>query len=140
MFKISSKIRRGFTLIELLVVITIIGILIGVGTASYQRAVRLSRDSRRKTDLEQIRQALESYRSENGTYPAELTWQSDLTASFINTLPVDPKDNLYDYVPGVALTSYSLCAALEIAPAEAVSASCTTASCGETCNYEVENP
>ena len=59
---LKSRISRGFTLIELLVVIAIIGILITVGAVSYQRAVRLSRDSKRKTDLEQIRQALETYR------------------------------------------------------------------------------
>jgi prepilin-type N-terminal cleavage/methylation domain-containing protein len=71
-----KKLLKGFTLIELLVVIAIIGILITVGAVSYQRAVRLSRDSKRKTDLEQIRQALETYRSEEGVYPDTSGWQS----------------------------------------------------------------
>lgn len=104
--------KRGFTLIELLVVIAIIGILITVGSVSYQRAVRLSRDSKRKTDLEQIRQAMETYRSENGTYPASATWEADLEAGFITAVPED-STNPYIYTPGGTLTTYSLCATLE---------------------------
>lgn len=104
--------KQGFTLIELLVVIAIIGILITVGSVSYQRAVRLSRDSKRKTDLEQIRQALETYRSENGTYPSADTWEVDLEAGYITALPEDTT-NPYTYTPGGTSTTYSLCATLE---------------------------
>lgn len=104
--------KKGFTLIELLVVIAIIGILITVGSVSYQRAVRLSRDSKRKTDLEQIRQALETYRSEVGTYPASGSWQADLQAGYITTVPSDTT-NPYTYTPGGTLTTYQLCATLE---------------------------
>ena len=50
--------KFGFTLIELLVVIAIVGILVAVGSISYLTASKQSRDTRRKTDLEQIRQAL----------------------------------------------------------------------------------
>jgi general secretion pathway protein G len=104
--------KKGFTLIELLVVIAIIGILITVGSVSYQRAVRLSRDSKRKTDLEQIRQAMETYRSENGAYPASGTWQSDLENGYITSVPEDDV-NAYTYTPNGSLTTYSLCATLE---------------------------
>lgn len=142
MFKINSK--RGYTLIELLVVIAIIAILIGVGTASYQRAVRLSRDSKRKTDLEQIRQALETYRSENGVYPATdgSGNPTGLTPNFISTLPTDPRTNLYIYVPGTPATTYSLCASLEFAASQTISAACSASAtqCGQECNYEVTNP
>jgi prepilin-type N-terminal cleavage/methylation domain-containing protein len=104
--------KRGFTLIELLVVIAIIGILITVGSVSYQRAVRLSRDSKRKTDLEQIRQALETYRSENGTYPDSTAWEGDLESGYIAIVPQDIT-NPYTYTPGPGLISYDLCATLE---------------------------
>jgi len=57
--------RRGFTLIELLVVISIIAILTGFGTARYLTAERQSRDTRRKSDLNQYRIALENYASAN---------------------------------------------------------------------------
>ena len=107
--------RRGFTLIELLVVIAIIGILIAVGSISYTRAVQLSRDSRRKTDLEQLRQALETYRSENASYPATGALNS-LAPDFITTIPTDPKTGTAGYVytyTRITATTYSLCAELE---------------------------
>jgi general secretion pathway protein G len=104
--------KRGFTLIELLVVIAIIGILITVGSVSYQRAVRLSRDSKRKTDLEQIRQALETYRSENGIYPPSSSWEIDLESGYITAMPEDTV-NPYVYTPNGASTTYTLCATLE---------------------------
>lgn len=111
-----SLLKSGFTLIELLVVIAIIGILIAVGSISYTRAVRLSRDSRRKTDLEQIRQALETYRSENNQYPSDASLETSLVPSFITTMPKDPKDGTagYDYTyDQTSLTTYTLCAELE---------------------------
>lgn len=119
--------RKGFTLIELLVVISIIGILVAVGATSYQRAVKLSRDSKRKTDLEQIRQALETYRSEVGIYPATGTWEADLENGYITAVPTDPKNILYVY-DNPTSTTYTLCASLEtiLVPA--------------TCNYTVTNP
>lgn len=107
--------RRGFTLIELLVVIAIIGILIAVGSISYTRAVQLSRDSRRKTDLEQIRQALETYRSENYSYPSDGNLDS-LVPDFITTIPTDPKSGTpgFEYTyDQLSATTYSLCAELE---------------------------
>ncbi len=138
--RLSLAICLGFSLIELLVVIAIIGILVGVGTASYQRAVKLSRDSKRKTDLEQIRQALETYRAENGTYPASSSWQTALEDGYITNVPSDPRSNLYAYAVGTPATTYALCAALEVIPATPVSATCANQSCGDDCNYEVDNP
>jgi general secretion pathway protein G len=122
-----TSLKRGFTLIELLVVISIIGILVAVGATSYQRAVRVSRDSKRKTDLAQIQQALETYRSQNGTYPSAATWQSDLENGYINDIPTPPQSDVYTYTNPTS-TTYSLCASLETIETPA------------TCNYAVTNP
>ncbi|MFH0979716.1 MAG: prepilin-type N-terminal cleavage/methylation domain-containing protein, partial [Candidatus Roizmanbacteria bacterium] len=60
--------KKSFTLIEVLVVVGIIGLLTSIAVASYSRMGQQSRDARRKTDLEQIRSALEMYRSNNDEY------------------------------------------------------------------------
>lgn len=63
-----SKTEKGFTLIELLVVVAIIGILSSV-VISYLSEVRAkARDSRRKSDLNQIKIALSMYFNEKGNY------------------------------------------------------------------------
>jgi general secretion pathway protein G len=130
--------KKGFTLIELLVVIAIIAILISVGSVSYTRSLKLSRDSRRKTDLEQLRQALETYRSETGTYPTSATFSTDLVPNYITSIPADPKSYLYPY-NRLTATTYTLCASLEVTPASGSTASC--GSCGTTaCNYRVVQP
>ena len=83
---------RGFTLIELLVTIAIISVLSGIGLAAFIGAQKGARDGRRQADLEQIRSALELYRSNegdgDGLYPNGL---SSLTANYLNPLPTDPK-------------------------------------------------
>lgn len=127
--------NKGFTLIELLVVIAIIGILVAIVTSSFLTAQKQTRDSRRKADLEQIRQALETHRSELGIYPANL---ADLeTANYISNLPSDPSSNLYAYSRDTT-TTYRLCAALEIAPG--TPGTCASMDCTATCNYRTDNP
>lgn len=125
-WSLTSKLKQGFTLIELLVVIAIIAIMITVGTVSYQRSLRLARDSKRKTDLEQIRQALETYRSENGVYPTTAEGTAVLDPDYITTVPTGPKSDTYDYTGDTS--TYSLCASLE------------TITTPATCNYTVTNP
>ena len=136
----SLNVVKGFTLIELLVVSTIIITLIGIGSVSYVRALQTSRDSRRKTDLEQIRQALETYRSENGSYPTTATWKNSgvLYPTYLTTIPSDPKAGyLYGYIRTTA-TTYVLCAALEVTTTPI---SCGTGTCGTgTCSYAATNP
>src|SRR3990167_9003604 len=56
---ILFKVKQGFTLIELLIVITIIGILASLTLASYGNAQAKGRDGVRKSDLAQIKRALE---------------------------------------------------------------------------------
>jgi len=70
-----KKSLKGFTLIEILVVATIIGLLASGAIVSYQQLSKQSRDAKRKTDLEQVRAALEMYRSNEDTYPVG-TWSN----------------------------------------------------------------
>lgn len=136
--------KKAFTLIELLVVITIMSILIAAAAVNYQKTVQLSRDSKRKADIEQIRQALETYRSENNSYPNTGT-NAGLTAlvpDYIGAIPTDPKSGGYTYVAGAAgvVINYSLCAALENDPQTPLT-NCASRTCGSvSCNYEKNNP
>jgi prepilin-type N-terminal cleavage/methylation domain-containing protein len=63
--------NAGFTLIELLTVVTIIGVLSTMGVVAYLSAQPRARDARRKSDLEQYKNALEVYATKNnGFYPS----------------------------------------------------------------------
>jgi len=136
--------KRGFTLIELLIVIALIGVLAAV-TISVMNPVtqqQKARDGRRKSDLEQIRTALEMYRADsNGIYPsgngeAEGVL-STVLSDYLSNFPSDPGIYQY-YYSGSSTTStnYSLCAHLE---RETYSTACGI-NCGGTCTYQVNNP
>jgi prepilin-type N-terminal cleavage/methylation domain-containing protein len=63
------RLKRGFTIIELLTVIMIIGILTGLAATSYINAQKNARDNARKTNVNDIATAVESYYRVNQTYP-----------------------------------------------------------------------
>jgi len=118
--------KRGFTLIELLVVSTIIVILSAIGLVSFANAGQSARDSKRKADLETVRQALVLYRSDssNGTYPIGTGGTTGYTAvisaltgspSYLSTpTPLDPKnDSTYFYTYLSNGSTFSLSAKLE---------------------------
>ncbi len=92
--------NQAFTLIEVLVAATIIAVLTSIGVVSYQRANRHSRNSRRKSDLEQIRSALEMYRADEGEYPdaANCTPVGNVIPSeYMENVPVDPRNENISY-------------------------------------------
>lgn len=62
--------KKGFSLIELIVVISIIAILSVLGINTYNSIQVDARNSKRKSDLKEIQNALEIYRSEKKTYPS----------------------------------------------------------------------
>ena len=61
--------RHGFTLIELLVVIVIIGILAAVAWPAYESQVRKNRRTDGVSAMENARQALIAFRSDQGAFP-----------------------------------------------------------------------
>lgn len=91
--------KKGFTLIELLVVISIIGLLSAVVLSSLSNARMKGRDARRISDIRQLRNALELYRSDNGRYPSSggspiepyTLLNSALVPRYIASIPRDPK-------------------------------------------------
>ncbi len=101
---------HGFSLVELLITVSIIAILVAIGIASYATINRQSRDTRRKSDLEQIRSALEMYRADNGYYPAAngsswvvaseptLGLTTALVPTYLPIIPTDPSSPDQDYM------------------------------------------
>lgn len=134
----------GFTLIELLVAATIIGVLTVIAVISYSTALKRSRDTKRKADLEAVRGALEMYRADQDSYPAALTWSGSLTGivggstvTYIQQLPQDPKNPVYNYYYLQTASGYELGAYLEN------SGGFSFGDCGTpdiVCNYKVIQP
>lgn len=135
-----SSNKPAFTLIELLVVIAIIGILAALATVSFADSQQKSRDSRRKSDLETIKKAMELAKQDSAgaySYPRCDTYTSgrcpindptsgasdgstnpDLIGTnytYIKAVPKDPKsDTDYTYTPTPADCGVGLCTAFTL--------------------------
>ncbi len=128
--------------------VTIVITLSAIGIASYRSANQKGRDGKRKSDVNQVRAALEMYRSDNGLYPntgdgSGNDWDgmlSTLGSGYINNVPLDPRSNdgwTYYYNSSDGYT-YIICALLESETGGSCSGS---PSCGGgTCNYQFSNP
>ena len=111
---------KGFTLIELLMVIAILGVLATMVMFSVRNISPHTRDSRRRQDLDQIKNALEIYYTDHEGYPADITFGSALTAqdvdkTYMQKIPLDPAPTSYNYVyvAGEDEQSYTLYACIE---------------------------
>ncbi len=95
-------------MIELLVVVALIMILASVGLGAYTISTTRSFDTQRKSDLNQISKALESFNNDIDRYPlsdangAILCYQKDLS---VITNPTCPGDKLTIRIDGV-VSSY----------------------------------
>lgn len=98
--------KKGFTLIELLIVITIIAILVGAVLPYVQQYVEDSRISRAKQDLNEIRNALVRYETDQSK-PYEFTSLSRLVGPYLNKGMADPWGSAYVIAPASS-TCYSV--------------------------------
>jgi general secretion pathway protein G len=79
---------RGFTLIELIVVASILVVLAGLGLVQYKNGVTRAREGVLKTDLFNMRDAIDQYYADKGQYPGTL---DELTsAGYLRRVPDDP--------------------------------------------------
>jgi general secretion pathway protein G len=115
----SKKKILGFTLIELLVAATIASVLAAAGMVSFVTVNRNARNAKRKADLEQVRAALELYRSDNQGYPNSNTWDAMMTligGYLSNQSRIGDPKNIAPYVYTYTLitpTTYTVCADIE---------------------------
>lgn len=78
----------GFTLLELMTVVTIVGILATLAVPNYQLSVKKAREGALKQALFVLRDVIDQYRTDKGTYPQALT---DLVAAgYLRSVPMDP--------------------------------------------------
>ncbi len=148
-FSNMKNMKKGFTLIELLVVISIIGVLVALSVFGLQGARQASRDAKRKSDLEQIRSAIEIYKSDCDKYPDSLglslsgdgtTTSCSSSNTYLSAVPADPAAPSSDYrYANPTATTYEICASLEQGGTTVACGGFT--SCGTAiCNYKVTNP
>jgi prepilin-type N-terminal cleavage/methylation domain-containing protein len=109
---IAHKNKKGFTLIELLVVIAIIGMLSSIVLSSLRTARTKAEDTGKIRELQEIRNALQLYYTDNGYYPGGLEWINQLTGSSKKYIPSINGSN-FAYV-GVTSTN-TTCGTLIIA-------------------------
>jgi len=95
------KNKSAFTYIELLIVVTVILVMSGVGMVSFSSFSQKSRDNRRRTDIEMIRNALNLYYSNQvgGFYPTSLNVL--VNEGYLDQRPTDPinRPGGYGYLP-----------------------------------------
>ena len=114
------KKQKGFSLLELLVVISIMGILIALGTVAFSTVQKKGRDSRRRADIKAMQDAFEQFYGANGVY-GTCTLMADYDggsgAIMPGGLPTDPKnsgDYIYNTTAGcTADVGYCVCAQME---------------------------
>jgi uncharacterized protein (TIGR02145 family)/prepilin-type N-terminal cleavage/methylation domain-containing protein len=125
--------KNAFTLVELLVVIAIIAILAAIILVFTQGPQASARDSRRQSDLSQIRKSLQAYYLANNSYPATdsdgISLEEDSAANgtftqamkgsgYMSVIPKDPKyttpagEYAYKYI-ATSSDFYTLCAKSE---------------------------
>jgi general secretion pathway protein G len=158
--RMKKKNMQGFTLLEVLVSATIITVLTVIGVVSYGSVNKRSRDVKRKSDIEQIRSALEMYRSDNGGYPAVNTSAfgnasaldaGGLVATYMPSVPADPQPSQYNYFYAAtnfdATTSkyygYCICGFLETQSSSTSTCLASDIPGGAlpiTCNYGLKSP
>jgi general secretion pathway protein G len=87
----------GFTLIELMIVIAIILILLGMAATSYTKSVRRAREAVLKSDLQELRKAIDNYTLDKEAPPQSV---SDLfDQKYLHAVPIDPMTQQADWVP-----------------------------------------
>ena len=111
----NKRVQRGFTLIEVMVVVVILGILAAIVVPKVMDRPDQARETKARTDIAAIENALNLYKLDNYTYPTTSegldalvnpptgdraeTWKP---GGYLQRLPKDPWQRPYQFLsPGV---------------------------------------
>jgi general secretion pathway protein G len=93
----ARKGTDGFTLLELMVVMAIIVVLATIGVMRYQRAIQSSKEAVLRTDLREMREAIQNYTRDKEAAPNSL---DDLVSEhYLARIPADPMTGSPDWTP-----------------------------------------
>lgn len=117
--KMWAQKQAGFTIVELLIVVVVIAILASISIVVYSGIQQRARDVRRTADIDNVKDMLEIYKAQVGTYPAVCPGgdnagcnlsllSTPLVPSYMSVIPTDPGGSVYHYVKGSGTESYAI--------------------------------
>jgi general secretion pathway protein G len=80
--------QDGWTLIEMLVVMSLIAVLASLALVQYRNSIQTAKEAVLKADLFHMRDAIDQYYADKGSYPASL--QSLVSDGYLRRIPDDP--------------------------------------------------
>ena len=78
----------GYTLLELMIVVTIAAILATLAEPMWQESITRAREASLKQTLFTVRDVLDQYRADHGTYPQAMA--EVVSAGYLRQMPSDP--------------------------------------------------
>lgn len=83
-----KRTQGGWTLVEMLVVMSLIAVLSSIALVQYRNSIQASKEAVLKADLFHMRDAIDQYYADKGSYPASL--QALVTDGYLRRIPDDP--------------------------------------------------
>jgi general secretion pathway protein G len=99
-----SAAHPGFTLVEILIVVVILGIMAALVVPQFTSAAAMSRENSIKMSLNRIRQQLEVYKEQHGSYPSLALFEVQMTGATDangNAVPLGTPDSFGPYIQRV---------------------------------------